>query len=872
MPVAKKRVLSEGHRKALGTNDHTDRLAEDAERLHAQSIVPDTNPLHDRYEMLRDIPRTTIRKAWFTMAHLLLGPGSRVVDMGCQGGAMVYAMAVLHPQHNFIGVDRDKKLIAQAMQNYKLPNLEFVLGDVGAPDLLPHNSIDAIVNSFILHEIYSGEHYNDRSVVQVLQNQMGLLKPQGVMFLRDFAMPAMGEFILMEMPDVPSTGADLHSLSEADLLVWYSEHARPRQDPGCHGFFLEELPPRFPRTRLFRVPSKWAYEFIMRKDEREIWEDELPKEYTFFTESEYRRTLRSLGARPLYTAPHWDDQYVKSAFEGHFRLYEENGTQIGTPPTSFIAVAQKLDEHLSMELNERRPSQKTNSSIRIQAMRNEVDGRIVDVISRDVSMTEILPWRMDDDGNLNIFLHIGVPRGIVNAVPRNGRDLDGRRWSGHMTEAIAISTEIISNIPEGDFKGALHLLRDAVGLKPLHGQGLENGPFFYPAPDFIDERIETRFVQVEKPSGTIEPKALAPDIVGFREKGRIVEISAQSILNAISVGAIPNAQLELQIEALYSRLGLKAETWVESPLVLAEIDIPSSDTSALLTRISESDDRYKPSRTPAGQWRQLQSTFVEEGQINGAMTGLSSRNLDFVVSDENTENIAVVMPLAKNISGEVMAGYMTDYLPIPQRHKGTGLTVTVPSIPLPREVTSMDSARAFIASRFQVKPENVTKLGESYFCYAGLTPQRIYPFAVTAPAFGDDGPVGVEAYAPIRQLGAILYLDNSISYLKTISMVSKSLGATSDLSPTWDFGKKLAAAHERPIGSHGTDLRGITINPAVNVNGDTSGKASGSNGGGNGGSAGGAASESAPSLPEDRSEKLRAEKPLAADIRKPRPK
>lgn len=810
MVSVNKRNLSEGHRKASGSGDEADR----ATRNRNRAIVPDTNPLKDRYELLRDVPRATIRKAWFTLAHLLLEPDSKIVDMGCQGGAMVYAMAALNPQCNFVGVDRDKKLISQARENYNLPNLEFVHGDVGSPTLFKHDSIDAIVNSFLLHEIYSGEHYNDRSVVQTLTNQFDLLKPYGIMFLRDFAMPMTSEYVLMEMPDAPSRGDDLMDLSEADLLIWYSEHARPRQDPGCNGFFLEELPPRFPKTRLFRLPSKWAYEFVMRKDEREIWEAELPKEYTFFTEREYRKTLRSMGARVLYTAPHWDDQYVKSCFDGHFRLYEENGTALGTPPTSFIAIAQKIGERLSMRLNERRSTQKGVSSIRISAMRNESDGRMIDVISRDISMTEILPYRISETGDLNVFVHIGVPRGIVNAVPRNGRDLDGKRWSGHMTEAISIDREVISNIADNDFKATLHLMRDATGLKPVSGKCLEQGPAFYPAPDFIDERIETRFIEVEAPKGVIEPRSLAPDIAGFLAKGRILEISAQSILNAIAVGTIPNAQLELQIQALYTKLGMTAESWVDSPLALPEIDVPIANTKDLLVRMNENDNRYVPARGNTGQWRPLQSVFVEEGQVNGALTGLAARNLDFVVSDENTENIAVILPLAKSMSGEVLAGYVTDYLPVPQRHKGNGFTVSAPTVPLPHSITNMDAARAFIAEKFQVKPEHVTKLGESYFCYIGLTPQRIYPFALTAPAYGGKGPVGVDAYAPIRQLGQLIYNDNSTSFMRVMSMAYKNLGEASDLSPVWDFGKKLSAAHEQPIGTHGTDMRGVSNKPA----------------------------------------------------------
>ncbi len=849
MATSKKRSLSEGHRKAIGVEDSAERAAA---RNRARAIVTEDNPLFDRYELLRDIPRTTIRKAWFTLAHLTLSPGSTIIDMGCQGGAMAFTMAVLTPDCHFVGIDLDKKLIQKAKQNFSRSNLEFMVGDVGAPGLMKPESVDAIINSFILHEVYSGSHYNDRPVVQMLENQFALLKPEGTMYIRDFAMPMTGEYVLMEMPDAPSKGDSLDDLSEADLLVWYSEHARPRQDPGCTGFFLEEMPSRFPKTRLFRLPSKWAYEFIMRKDERERWEDELPKEYTFFSEREYRKTLRSLGGRVLYTAPHWDDQLIKTRFDGHFRLYEENGNPLGTPPTSFIAVAQKIGDRVSLRLNERRSSPNPGRNLNVHAMRNELDGRIIDVLSRGISTTEILPYRITPNHELNVFVHVGVPRGIVNAVPRNGSDLDGKRWSGHMTEAIAVSSEVVSGIGENDIKGALYLMNDLFGLRPVPNKGLEIGPAYYPAPDFIDERIETRFIEVEEPAGPIEPKTMNADISGFQAKGRFVELSAQSLLNSISVGIIPNAQLELQILALYQKLGLKAETWMESPLALPEVDVEQTDIRDLLVKMTEQDGRYKQARGTAGQWRTLQSIFVEEGHVNGALTGLAARDIDFAVSDETTENIAVILPLVKSLSGEVLAGFVQDYLPVPQRFKGSGFTVSAPTLALPREITSMDAARVHIANHFKVSPEHITKMGESFFCHLGVTPQRIYPFAMTAPVSGNSGPFGRSTYAPLSDLWKLNYWDNSKSFMKIMSLAYKRLGEASDLSSSWDFGRKLADSHERPVTVHATDMRGFN-------GGKKSGDSTGS------GSAGG--EQSAPDSYGDRDKSQQGN-----DQRKPLPK
>ncbi|MBU0800822.1 MAG: class I SAM-dependent methyltransferase, partial [Alphaproteobacteria bacterium] len=411
----------------------------DTPELSPHEVVRPAAPLakvleayYEKHPLLRDLPASVIRDAWFTTAHMLLRPGARVADMGCYNGMMTYAMAALNPAIEFIGVDSSKKFIAKAQEKYDLPNLSYQVGNIARQAGFKEEELDAIINSFTLHEIFSDARYDDRPVVHALENQFTLLKPEGVMFIRDYAMPERGEYILMEMPDAPSYGDTLDKLSEADLLVWYSEHARPKEDPGCHGFFLEELPPRFPQTRLFRLPAKWAYEFIMRKDNREDWEDELPKEYTFFTQHEYRKNLRALGARVLYTTPHWDDNFIRNSFTGRFRLLDDDLTVLGPPPTSFIAVAQKMSERVSLRLHERRPSQKPLGTVRVSAMRNDMDGRLIDVVNRDVDLTEIVPYRVTGEGRLHVFVHEGLPRGIVNAVPRQGRNIDEKGWSGHM--------------------------------------------------------------------------------------------------------------------------------------------------------------------------------------------------------------------------------------------------------------------------------------------------------------------------------------------------------------------------------------------------------------------------------------------------------
>ena len=687
----------------------------------------------ERKTLLKDIGWKTVRKAWFSMSHLLLDEDAHVLDVGCADGAMTYAMAVIFPHIHFTGLDKDKRKISKASTQYERPNLDFKIGDTTS-EIFEPGSLDAIINSFTLHTIFSNARYNERIVNKTLDNQFRMLKDRGQMFIRDFVRPPPEEFVLMEMPDEQSTGDELNQLSEADLLLWYAEHARPRQDPGCGGFFIEELPPRFPDTRLFRLPYKWAYEFVMRKDDREQWERELPMEYTFFTSREFRKALHDLGARVQYSAPHYDDNYIQENFENKFKLFADDGAPLDYPSTSFVAVARKMSERKSLYIEERRPSKALESSLSITAVRDTRTGALIDTVSRNIQVREILPYRVDENGRLKVYLHDGIARSIANAVPRSGINIGQRQWSAHMIEAIAVNADTMENINIAAPENAADFMRTTIGLKPQKGKTVEEGPDFYPSPDYINERIFTFYVAVEKAGRANTPKNVLNYAGRFQAKGQIREMDAQQILNAIAVGMIPNARLELQILALFQKLGIKAENWNTRNFSAQVAKITANmKVRDILRQLRDSDQRFKDVKGTAGQLRPVQSTFVEEGRSRGARTGLSAEDVDFVVHEEKTINTAVVLPVIKSAKNDLFAGFLMPHLPVPQRFTGKGVTMSAPSVNLPPGIISQKMAKAYLAEKFGVLPDMVFKLGESYYTHLGLTPQRVHPYAIATP-------------------------------------------------------------------------------------------------------------------------------------------
>ncbi len=692
------------------------------------------NYIEERNYLLRDIPYATVRKAWFTQSHLLVPDGARVVDMGCGDGQLTYIMAVLNPDLKFIGVDKSKKVVKEAIKKYELHNLEFKIGDVSGEMFDPH-SLDAIINSYSLHEVFSEARYNERIISDTLAKQFTMLKDDGLMFIRDFAKPAQDQFVLIEMHDKMSKGESIQELSEVDLLIWFSEHAQPKQDPGCGGFFLEELPPRFPKTRLFRLPYKWAYEFIMRKDDRKKWDEELPFEYTFYTVEDFKREIGGLGARMQYSAPHWDEDHIRNNFEGHFRLLNAAGETIGDPPTSYIAVARKLPERSSLSIKERRIDDEEDGILKVKTLRDTKNGNLIDVVTRDKELAEILPYRVDEKGRLYIYLHDGIIRGIANSVRRSGVNIDGREWSGHMLEPIFTDIGEVTAMGENISPAqARKFARSYIGLTPDPKATLEKGSFYYPDPNYIDERMNTYFLRVTDIKNAISPKRKILENQRFQSKGLIREYSAQRVLDSIAVGLVPHSRLELQVLSLMQHLNIKAENWISKDISIAEGEITQQfDIREFLRQAQHNDGRFKEVKGSAGQLRTINSIFVEEGQSQGGPTGIASDHLDFVLSDETTVNTAVVLPITRSMRGDLHAGVIVKNMPVLQRFEGQSKNVTIPSFNIPKEIVNYRMLKQFLAEKFGVTPNMILKLGESYFSHVGITPQRIHPFAVAAP-------------------------------------------------------------------------------------------------------------------------------------------
>jgi len=666
---------------------------------------------------------TTMRqKLAFVGAHFLLDPGSRIADMGCGSGSATFQLALLNPQTRVIGVDINPESVRFASEKFKLPNLEFIVGDVADP-IFADDPLDGILSSSTLHHVYTFNGYSIEAVRRALQSHLQCLREGGVFVLRDFVNPAKDGYVLLELGNEPSRGTAVTDISDAELLARFARTARPLDDRCGPGFFLEEIEPQKPATRLFRLPHKWAAEFVLRKDYRSHWDVELLEEYSYFTVDEFVEELARAGARLLCAEPYWNPWIVKNRFEGKFRITDENGRSLGWPPTNFVAVAQRVRPGSSLRLSERRPSQQQSSFLLFDTMRAGENNaaRRYDLVRRPHPVCDLVPWRRSNE-RLRIVARHGYPRPITRSAPRGPTMIDGSRWGGYLIEPIA---GMVSR--DASPHAVAAMLFERVGIEQDAITKIEPGLSYYPSPGGIDEVVHALFVEIDRP---FVESPLSATLSGFSASGEVREFDAQDLLRAAHVGVLPEARLETLVYALMDKLGIPPDPFIGEPIELAEA--PNLHEAR---RASIHDLLARPPARPfvrtqgrAGYLRLIRSVFADQTEEAGRARTLAEQELEFVLPRERSVNTVVALPVFRD--GQPYIGVETRLLPVPQIHEGNARILTAPAWRLGRDVATLDQAKAFVAERLRVHVEDVVGLGAAYFPSAGITPERVHPFAV----------------------------------------------------------------------------------------------------------------------------------------------
>ena len=662
------------------------------------------------------------KRAWTpylqTLSHLLIKSGSRVavMDAGLEPD-IGEAFATARSHHQFIACDSDPDFIAQAEQSTRMKNLRFKQMRSDFPDFA-HEDVQAIVNMRNIHRLYSMSGYNRSHVVDILKRQINALPTYGVMVIRDYARPYTDETVTLEL-----TKSD-----DIKKLKSFSQSARPLDLPHSQGFMIDPLDTPKSGSQRFRLPLKWAIEFIRRLDSNESWEKNLPVEYTAFTMNGIWEILSELGMRVYYAHPLWDNKRIKSVYKKRVKLLDDKNREIPFPESEYIIVAQKVGPEDPVILKERRHSTAAKEAMNLRLMEDQQTKERFPELTLKSTVDDLLPWRINSYNRLKVTLRVGVHRPLMNASDRGTPNLDGKRWSGFAIEPLAIESGEWNHKGE-DVIRHLEALSTNLSVESLGKLRRENS--YYPDADLVAHRKTGFSVELKRP---LKPRQKNES----GQNGRIVEFDAEDVLRACHVGLISDGRLEILTEQLTARLNKDYETWHGSDIEIEDADPEQlisaekvtdklespgykADTERAYTMVDHAPDSHTHQRT----------VFTSGRTLDGLAVNLDAYEVEACYAKYMSLNTAVCLPLSNDPDRhEPLVGLEQRRLPIPNRLEGKSVTTQLPSFRLPAYITNLSEARVYLAEQFGCKADDVEAIGSSFFLYPEISPERVFPFVI----------------------------------------------------------------------------------------------------------------------------------------------
>jgi SAM-dependent methyltransferase len=630
-------------------------------------------------------------------------PGNVLVDVGMASGTSSNILALLFPKLQVTGVDINDKMVEIANQTYQLPNLSFQLDDGEKLATFTEPNIAGFFNCSSIHHITSYNGYDPNRAYNTLKRQAELLKPGGIIVVRDFVKPPKQEVIL----DI-SNHATEYQPGDADLLIAFSQTARSLSPAHEIGFPILEISSPIKGLRRFKLFYSDAVEFIRRKDYFDNWDIELQEEYGYFTQKEFEDTLSGLGLRIIVSNPIYNQWIIKNRYKGKFTLYDQQMNDIGFPPTNYLIAAEKvLNKGTSIHLVRHLPESK-KPFLEYASYIDSTNGKIFDVVKRPQQVADFVPYFISD-GRLQVLAKHGYPRPLAN-IETDSPIIDQKHFGGYITEGISASL----NHP------LEKLLTERTGLKPESIGHRSQALTYYTSPGGIEEQVESWLVELtEAPS----VESATVNTSGFASSGAIRCFDAEQLLKTAQTGALMEARLELNLYNLLRKLGKPFPKWMGEKIVIDKGELVPADLSNLLKQHLAT---YQVSHHNANYLLKHRAKFSEAG-IND-----SSQILEYVTPNTVSNNTLVTLPIME-YQGNIYVGLEPRNLPVPQIISGNGFIVTAPACRLPKTINTYKQLENHMLEMpfFGTRITRFSKLGEKFYPSIGVIPEQVYPYTVT---------------------------------------------------------------------------------------------------------------------------------------------
>lgn len=676
-------------------------------------------------EYFAGMDKSMQQKIALTTAHF--PSRGKIADMGSGSGSGTFDLAKLYENLTLVGVDINPVTVEYSRNHYKLPNLTFETGDI-ADNVFPENSLDGILDSSVLHHVTSFNCFDVQQINRTIANQVAQLKTGGVLIIRDFVVPDEAEkLVYLDLPnnDGKQKG-EIPELSTAALFEIFAQNFRSSVNMNESVKFENLTCPRENFSR-FKVTLRTAAEFVLRKDYRDHWEPELLEEYTYCSQSDFEYLFKIHGLRIVVSMPLWNPWIVSNRFAGKFYLSDLDGNTVHFPPTNYLIVGEKIKQTEGNQILECGNADEEPNFLKLKAYRHKETNQIFELAERPNQTFDLLPWFMDDDGQIFILAKKDFPRPIVNAQ-RQEKHLNRANYSGYLTEPItAIAERGMQNI---DLENQIfEILSVRADLSSEDILSISEPTSCFPSPGGVDEQVESFLVQI-KPweREPFEIENYSP----FTNAGVVRELDALQVLRAAHVGGMFDARLETNIYRLLRELKRSAGSWIG-----AEIEPISQNLMVKIEDDFELEKRevFEPCELKENKFLQLErSEFIE---YDSTGNHLKRAEFEYVIPKKLSKNTVTAIPFFKADS-EIFVGIEYRDLPAVQRFTGNSTLICVPAWRLPKTISHKFDIEPFLnekfAEDFGVKINKLWELGGSFFTSAGITPEIIYPMAVELKA------------------------------------------------------------------------------------------------------------------------------------------
>ena len=510
----------------------------------------DRGNLSSYEEYFAGMDKSMQQKIALTTAHF--PSHGKIADMGSGSGSGTFDLAKLYEHLELVGVDINPVTVEYSKNHYKLPNLTFEVGDI-AEKLFPDETFDGILNSSVLHHVTSFNGFDVQQIARTLSNQVAELKQNGVLIIRDFVIPEnANEFIALDLPTTDGKeNGEISELSTAALFKVFARDFRSSLNL-TEGVLFEEIECPLNGFSRYKVTLKAAAEFVLRKDYRDHWSPELLEEYTYCSQSDFENVFKINDLRIVVSMPLWNPWIVSNRFEGKFFLSDAEGNQIHFPPTNYLIVGEKIKETEGHQILECGSENQESNFLKLKAYRNRETNQIFELAERPDQTIDLLPWFMDDDGQIFVLAKKDFPRPIVNAQ-RNQIHLNRANYSGYLTEPISAIADLslTEMVTDASNRAIQKILIERADLASENILEISEANFYFPSAGGIDERVESHLVKIsrwEKPPQVVE------NYTPFTNAGVVRELDALQVLRASHVGGMFDARLEINIYRLLRSL------------------------------------------------------------------------------------------------------------------------------------------------------------------------------------------------------------------------------------------------------------------------------------------------------------------------------